>query len=155
MEKKIISSFAELEALVGQELGVSDWHTFDQDQINLFADATLDHQWIHVDVEKAKRESTFGNTIAHGYLTLSILPHLWEQIVDVRNVKDQINYGIEHFKFNQPVIVGSRVRLHVKVGSVVDLRGTTKANMTVKLEIEGNRKPAYEGEIVFLYHFNS
>lgn len=155
MEKKIISSFAELEALVGQELGVSDWHTFDQDQINLFADATLDHQWIHVDVEKAKRESTFGNTIAHGYLTLSILPHLWEQIVDVRNVKDQINYGIEHFKFNQPVLVGSRVRLHVKVGSVVDLRGTTKANMTVKLEIEGNRKPAYEGEIVFLYHFNS
>lgn len=155
MEKKIISSFSELEALVGQELGVSDWHTFDQDQINLFADATLDHQWIHVDVEKAKRESTFGNTIAHGYLTLSILPHLWEQIVDVRNVKDQINYGIEHFKFNQPVIVGSRVRLHVKVGSVVDLRGTTKANMTVKLEIEGNRKPAYEGEIVFLYHFNS
>lgn len=155
MENKIISSFAELEALVGQELGVSDWHTFDQDQINLFADATLDHQWIHVDVEKAKRESTFGNTIAHGYLTLSILPHLWEQIVDVRNVKDQINYGIEHFKFNQPVLVGSRVRLHVKVGSVVDLRGTTKANMTVKLEIEGNRKPAYEGEIVFLYHFNS
>lgn len=155
MEKKIISSFAELEALVGQELGVSDWHTFDQEQINLFADATLDHQWIHVDVEKAKRESTFGNTIAHGYLTLSILPHLWEQIVDVRNIKDQINYGIEHFKFNQPVIVGSRVRLHVKVGSVVDLRGTTKANMTVKLEIEGNRKPAYEGEIVFLYHFNS
>lgn len=155
MDKQIISSFAELEALVGKELGVSDWHTIDQDQINLFADATLDHQWIHVDVEKAKKESTFGNTIAHGYLTLSLLPYLWEQIVDVRNIKDQINYGIESFKFNQPVIVGSRVRLHVKVGSVVDLRGTTKATMTVKLEIEGNRKPAYDGEIVFLYHFNS
>lgn len=155
MDKKIISSFAELEALVGQELGVSDWHEINQDQINLFADATLDHQWIHVDVEKAKKESTFGNTIAHGYLTLSLLPYLWEQIVDVRNIKDQINYGIEHFKFNQPVLVGSRVRLHVKVGSVVDLRGTTKATMTVKLEIEGNRKPAYDGEIVFLYHFNS
>lgn len=155
MDKKIISSFAELEALVGQELGVSDWHEINQDQINLFADATLDHQWIHVDVEKAKKESTFGNTIAHGYLTLSLLPYLWEQIVDVRNIKDQINYGIEHFKFNQPVLVGSRVRLHVNVGSVVDLRGTTKATMTVKLEIEGNRKPAYDGEIVFLYHFNS
>lgn len=155
MDKKIISSFAELEALVGQELGVSDWHEIKQDQINLFADATLDHQWIHVDVEKAKKESTFGNTIAHGYLTLSLLPYLWEQIVEVKNIKDQINYGIEHFKFNQPVIVGSRVRLHVKVGSVVDLRGTTKATMTVKLEIEGNRKPAYDGEIVFLYHFNS
>ncbi len=154
MEKTIISSFAELEALVGKELGVSDWHTFTQEQINLFADATLDHQWIHVDEEKCKTESTFGSTIAHGYLTLSILPHLWEQIVDVRNIKDQINYGIENFKYNQPVLVNSRVRLHVNVGSVVNLRGTTKATMSVKLEIEGNKKPAYTGEIVFLYHFN-
>jgi acyl dehydratase len=154
MEKTIISSFAELEALVGKELGVSDWHTFTQEQINLFADATLDHQWIHVDEEKCKKESSFGSTIAHGYLTLSILPHLWEQIVDVRNIKDQINYGIENFKYNQPVLVNSRVRLHVNVGSVVNLRGTTKATMSVKLEIEGNKKPAYTGEIVFLYHFN-
>ncbi len=155
MSKTVISSFEELEQLVGKELEASDYHTFTQEQINLFADATLDHQWIHVDVEKAKRESQFGNTIAHGYLTLSILPHLWEQIVDVRNIKDQINYGIEKFKFNQPVTVNSRVRLHVKVLSAVNLRGTTKANMGVKLEIEGNKKPAYEGEIVFLYHFNN
>lgn len=154
MGKTVISSFEELEALVGKELGVSDWHTFTQEQINLFADATLDHQWIHVDAEKCKTESTFGSTIAHGYLTLSILPHLWEQIVDVRNIKDQINYGIENFKYNQPVLVNSRVRLHVNVGSVVNLRGTTKATMSVKLEIEGNKKPAYTGEIVFLYHFN-
>lgn len=154
MAKTIISSFEELEALVGKELGVSEWHTFTQEQINQFADATLDHQWIHVDVEKAKKESPFGNTIAHGYLTLSILPHLWEQIVDVQNIKDQINYGIEKLKYNQPVLVDSRVRLHVQVNSVVNLRGTTKASMGVKLEIEGNRKPAYEGEIVFLYHFN-
>ncbi|MBP5365888.1 MAG: MaoC family dehydratase [Bacteroidales bacterium] len=155
MSKTIISSYKELEALVGKDLGVSEWHTFTQEQINLFADATLDHQWIHCDVEKAKRESPFGNTIAHGYLTLSILPHLWEQIVEVHNIKDQINYGIDKLKYNQPVIVGSRVRLHVKVNSVIDLRGTTKASMGVKLEIEGNRKPAYEGEILFLYHFNS
>lgn len=155
MSKIVISSFEELEALVGKELGVSDWHTFTQEQINLFADATLDHQWIHVDAEKAKKESPFGNTIAHGYLTLSILPHLWEQIVDVQNIKDQINYGIEHLKYNQPVVVNSRVRLHVQVNTVVNLRGTVKASMGVKLEIEGNRKPAYEGEIVFLYHFNS
>ncbi|MCF0190380.1 MAG: MaoC family dehydratase [Marinilabiliaceae bacterium] len=154
MGKRTISSFAELEALVGQELGVSDYLQITQDQINKFADATLDHQWIHVDVEKAKRESPFGNTIAHGYLTLSVLPYLWEQIVDVQNIKDQINYGIEHLKYNQPVIVDSRVRLAVKVSSVVNLRGTTKASMGVRLEIEGNRKPAYEGEIVFLYHFN-
>ncbi len=149
-----ISNFQEFEALIGQELGVSDYHQFTQEQINLFADATLDHQWIHVDTERAKTESPFGNTIAHGYLTLSILPHLWEQIVDVRNLKMQVNYGIEKFKFNQPVLVNSRVRLVAKVVNVVNLRGITRANIGVKLEIEGNTKPAYEGELVFLYHFN-
>lgn len=154
MEKQTIKSHDELAALVGKELGVSDWFQITQQQINLFADATLDHQWIHVDVEKAKTDSPYGNTIAHGYLTLSILPHLWEQIVEVQNIKDQINYGIDKFKYNQAVIVGSRVRLHVNVHEVLNLRGTTKATMGVKLEIENYKKPAYEGEIIFLYHFN-
>lgn len=155
MSKVIISSFEQLESLTGQELGVSDYHEFTQEQINLFADATIDHQWIHVDVEKAKAESPFGNTIAHGYLTLSILPHLWDQVVDVQNLKLQVNYGIEKLKFNQPVLVNSKVRLRAKVIKVVNLRGVTKANIGVKLEIEGNKKPAYDAEIVFLYHFNS
>ncbi|MDR2928526.1 MAG: MaoC family dehydratase [Cytophagaceae bacterium] len=153
MSKVIISSFEELEKLVGHELGVSGYHQFTQEQINLFADATLDHQWIHVDTERAKNESPFGDTIAHGYLTLSMLPHLWNQIVDVQNLKLQVNYGIEKFKFNRPVLVNGRVRLVAKVISVVNLRGVTKANIGVKLEIEGDKKPAYEGEIVFLYHF--
>ncbi|MBN2742846.1 acyl dehydratase [Breznakibacter xylanolyticus] len=153
MSKVIIKSFEELEKLIGQELGISEYHEFTQAQINLFADATLDHQWIHVDEAKAKSESPFGNTIAHGYLTLSILPHLWEQIVEVQNLKLQVNYGIEKFKFNQPVLVNSRVRLKAKVINAVNLRGVTKANIGVTLEIEGNKKPAYEGEIVFLYHF--
>lgn len=153
MSKVIIKSFEDLDQLKGQELGISDYHEFTQEQINLFADATLDHQWIHTDPEKAKNESPFGNTIAHGYLTLSILPHLWNQIVDVQNLKMQVNYGIEKFKFNAPVLVNSRVRLHAKVANVINLRGVTKANIGVKLEIEGNRKPAYEGELVFLYHF--
>jgi len=91
MGKLIIKSFEELEALVGQEIGVSEYHEFTQAQINLFADATIDHQWIHVDEEKAKKESPFGNTIAHGYLTLSMLPYLWEQIVEVQNLKLQVN----------------------------------------------------------------
>lgn len=155
MSKVIIKSFDELEKLVGSELGISDYHEFTQEQINLFADATLDHQWIHVDKDKAKAESPFGDTIAHGYLTLSMLPHLWNQIVDVQNLKLQVNYGIEKFKFNQPVLVNSRVRLVARVNSAVNLRGVTKAIIGVKLEIEGNKKPAYEGEIVFLYHFNS
>jgi acyl dehydratase len=154
MSKVVISSFEELEKLVGHELGISEYHEFTQNQINLFADATIDHQWIHVDEKRAKEESPFGNTIAHGYLTLSILPHLWNQIVEVNNLKLQVNYGIEKFKFNQPVLVNSRVRLHAKLNNVLDLRGVTKAFIGVKLEIEGNRKPAYEGEIVFLYHFN-
>ena len=150
----IINSFQELEALIGKELGVSSYHQITQEQINLFADATLDHQWIHVDVEKAKKESPFGNTIAHGYLTLSVLPHLWKQIVEVQNIKLQVNYGIEKLKFNQPVLVNSNVRLVAKLINAVNLRGVTKANIGVTLEIEGNKKPAYEGEIVFLYHFN-
>jgi acyl dehydratase len=154
MSKLIIRNFEDLEALIGKELGVSDYHEFTQEQINKFADATLDHQWIHTDVEKAKKESPFGNTIAHGYLTLSILPYLWTQIIEVQNLKLQVNYGIEKFKFNQPVLVNSKVRLVAKLVSAVNLRGVTRANIGVKLEIEGNKKPAYEGEVVFLYHFN-
>lgn len=155
MTKVVIKSFAELEKLIGSELGVSDYHQFTQEQINLFADATIDHQWIHVDVEKAKAESPFGNTIAHGYLTLSILPHLWNQIVDVQNLKLQVNYGIEKLRFNQAVLVNDRVRLRAKVINAVNLRGICRANIGVTLEIEGGKKPAYDGEIVFLYHFNS
>ncbi len=155
MSKVIIKSFEELEKLIGSELGVSEYHEFTQEQINLFADATLDHQWIHTDPEKAKNESPFGSTIAHGYLTISILPHLWNQIVDVQNLKMQVNYGIESLKFNAPVKVNDKVRLHAAVKDVKNLRGVIKAFINIKLEIEGNRKPAYEGEIVFLYHFNN
>lgn len=154
MSKVVIKSFQELESLIGTELGVSDYHEFTQDQINLFADATLDHQWIHIDSERAKKESPFGDTIAHGYLTLSILPHLWNQIVDVQNLKLQVNYGIEKFKFNQPVLVNNRVRLVARLIKAVNLRGVIRTNIGVELEIEGVKKPAYEGEIVFLYHFN-
>ncbi|MGQ1787189.1 MULTISPECIES: MaoC family dehydratase [unclassified Saccharicrinis] len=154
MAQKIIKSFEELEALKGQEIGKSEYHTITQEQINLFAEATIDHQWIHTDPEKAKAESPFGNTIAHGYLTVSLLAYLWEQIVEVQNIKMQVNYGIESLKFNQAVLVNSKVRLVAKVVDVKNLRGTTKANIGVVMEIEGSRKPAFEGEIVFLYHFN-
>jgi acyl dehydratase len=154
MSKVIISSFEELQTLIGKDLGISDNHVITQEQINKFAEATLDFQWIHTNPERAKKESPFRNTIAHGYLTVSLLPYLWEQIVDVQNLKLQVNYGIEKFKFNQPVLVNSIVRLHAKVVNAVNLRGVIKTNIGVKLEIEGNKKPAYEGEMVFLYHFN-
>lgn len=149
----VINNFNELENLVGQELGVSNYITITQEQINLFADATLDHQWIHVDAEKAKTESPYKTTIAHGYLNLSILPHLWEQIVDVRNSKLTVNYGIEKLRFNQPVLVNSEVRVHAKLLSVINLRGVTKAEIQVSLEIKDNKKSAFDATIIFLYNF--
>jgi acyl dehydratase len=153
MEKIIITSYDELAAFLGNEIGVSEYHTITQEQINKFADATLDYQWIHVDPQRAKEESPFGSTIAHGYLTLSLLTYLWLQIVEVRNVKLMVNYGIESLKFNQSVAVNSRVRLRAKLESIKDLRGITRAHMKAVLEIEGSEKPAYEAIIVFLYHF--
>ncbi len=153
MDKIIINNYKELEAFLGKEIGVSDYHTITQEQINKFADATIDHQWIHVDPERAKTESPFKTTIAHGYLTLSLLTYLWLQIVDVRNVKLMVNYGIENLKFNQSVPVNSRVRLHTKLEAIKDLRGITRAHMKAILEVEGSQKPAYEATIVFLYHF--
>ena len=153
MEKLIINSYEEFAAHLGEQLGVSDWLEVDQERINLFADATLDHQWIHVDVEKAKAESQYKNTIAHGYLTLSLLPHLWEQIIEVNNIKMLVNYGMDKMRFGQPVVTGSKVRLVTKLQSISNLRGICKAEIEFKIEIEGQRKPALEGIATFLYYF--
>src|SRR5690554_7312982 len=101
MSQLIINSFEEFQNYVGKDLGVSDYHTITQEQINLFAEATLDRQWIHTNPERAKAEGSFGNTIAHGYLTLSLVPYLWEQIVKVNNLKMMVNYSIEYLKFAQ------------------------------------------------------
>ncbi|WP_139924592.1 MaoC family dehydratase [Hymenobacter sp. DG01] len=149
-----IRSLAELRQYEEQELGISDYHTISQEQINQFAAATLDFQWIHLDAERAQTESPFGATIAHGYLTLSLLPYLWNQIVSIENLKMQVNYEIESLRFNQAVTVGSQVRLRARLLSVKDLRGIAKARIEVTLEIEGSRKPAYTGVITFLYHFS-
>ena len=153
MSKIVINNFEELEQFIGKEIGVSDYITITQEQINLFADATLDHQWIHVDTERAKVESPFKSTIAHGYLNISVLPYLWEQIVEVRNSKLTVNYGIESLRFNQPVLVNSQVRVHAKLKSLKNLRGISKAEIEVSMEIKDNKKSALEGTIVFLYHF--
>jgi len=151
----IINNYAEFEELLGKEIGTSGWHTITQDQINKFAEATIDHQWIHTDPERAAVESPFKATIAHGYLTVSLLPYFWHQIADVRNLKMQINYGIDTIKFAQPVVVDSRVRLIARLVAIVNLRGITKATIGVTMEIDGEKKPAYTGEVVFLYHFNA
>lgn len=153
MEKLIIRSHEEFEQYVGQKLGVSSYMTVTQEQINKFADATLDYQWIHVDEERAKTEGAFGSTIAHGYLTLSLLPVMWDEIIQVENIKMLVNYGIDEFRFNQPVLVNSRIRTHVVLKSVTNLRGITKIQLSILMEIEGNKKPAFEGIMTFLYHF--
>lgn len=155
MSQLIISSHEEFQSYSGKELGVSEYTTITQDQINRFADATLDHQWIHTNPERAVTETTFKSTIAHGYLTLSLVPHLWDQIAEFRNIKMMINYGIEKLKFNQPVLVNQEVRLRAKLHSILNLRGITKFEVEVTLEIKENAKPAFKGILVFLYHFNN
>lgn len=108
MSRLIINNFNEFAQHIGQELGVSDYLTITQEQIDLFADATLDHQWIHVDTERARTESPYKSTIAHGYLNLSVLPYLWGQILEVNNVKMLVNYGIEKLRFNRPVLAATQ-----------------------------------------------
>lgn len=154
MEKVVISSYEDFEKLVGQRIGVSDYVELPQERINLFADATLDHQWIHVDTERAKVESPFHSTIAHGYLTLSMLPYLWGQIIEVNNLKMMINYGMEKMKFGQAVLSGQRIRLVADLQSLANLRGVAKAEIKFAIEIEGEKKKALEGVAVFLYYFN-
>ena len=154
MEKLIINSYEEFEAHLGQELGTSEWVTVAQDRINKFADATLDDQWIHVDVERAKAESPYKSTIAHGYLTLSLLPHMWNQIIQVNNLKMMVNYGMDKMKFGQPVITGNSVRLVTTLQSITNLRGTCKAEIKFRIEIKETGKKALEGIATFLYYFN-
>jgi len=153
MSKLIINGFAEFQQYVGKELGASQYLKVTQEQINKFADATLDHQWIHTDPVRAA-SGPFKSTIAHGYLALSLVPYLWEEIADIQNVKMLVNYGIEKMKFNQPVLVNNEVRLRVSLKSLNDLRGITKAEMDIVMEIKDNTKPAFTATIIFLYHFN-
>ena len=153
MGKLIINSFAEFEQYIGKELGISDYLKITQEQINKFAEATLDYQWIHLDRERAEKESPFKTTIAHGYLNLSVLPYLWGQIIEVNNIKMLVNYGIEKLRFNQPVLVDSEVRVRATLASLVNLRGIAKAEVHVSLEIKDNAKPAFDATNVFLYHF--
>ncbi len=153
MSKLIINSYDEFAAQLENKLGESEWVTVDQERINLFADATLDHQWIHVDSERAKVESPYKSTIAHGYLTLSLLPYMWNNIIEVNNLKMMVNYGMEKMRFGRPVITNSRIRLVAFLESIENLRGTCKAGIKFAIEIEGERKPALEGLATFLYYF--
>lgn len=153
MSNLVVNSFDDFAQYAGKELGVSDYLKITQEQINKFAEATLDYQWIHMDTEKTRAESPYKAPIAHGYLTLSVLPYLWGQILEVNNIKMLVNYGIEKLRFNQPVIVDSEVRIRATLLSLVNLRGISKAEIKVVMEIKDVKKPALEATLVFLYHF--
>jgi acyl dehydratase len=130
------------QTLVGRHLGHSDWVAITQEQVNQFADATGDHQWIHVDPERAAKESPFGGPIAHGYLTLSLLPKLLPQIVEITGFRLSVNYGTEKVRFPSPVPVGSRVRAGAVCDAVTPIEGGIAITLTVTVEVEGGSKPA-------------
>ncbi len=145
-------SFDELPKLVGQEMGVSNWVAIDQDRINKFADATGDHQWIHVDVERAKKELPGGKTIAHGYLTLSLIPMLGAEILRVTGVSRGINYGSNKVRFTNMVPVGSRVRARQKLLAAEPKAGGLQMTNEITIEIEGQDRPACVAETISLIY---
>ena len=146
---RVISSIEEAVEVVGQELAMSDWITIDQERINAFADATDDHQWIHVDVERAKTESPYRTTIAHGFLTLSLIPGLSKDNYRVDNAKMGINYGLNKVRFLAPVQPGSRIRLRSELIDAKKVNETT-VDLTVRqtVELDGSDKPAAVAEVI-------
>ena len=143
-----IASLVELKKLVGQEVAVSDWVEISQERVNLFAEATGDHQWIHLDVERSRKESPYGGTIAHGFLTLSMLPLLMGSTIRMLDVKMSVNYGLNKVRFPAPVPVGSRIRGRITLLSVEDIPGGAQMIWNVTMEREGGEKPVCVAETI-------
>jgi acyl dehydratase len=148
MAQTTVEGVEGVQGLVGQPLGHSDWVEITQEMVDTFADATGDHQWIHVDPERAQRESPFGGPIAHGYLTISLVPMLLPQIVDIRGFRMGVNYGTEKVRFPAPVPVGSRIRASAVLESASPFEGGVQMNVVVTIEIEGGGKPAMVATVV-------
>jgi acyl dehydratase len=150
---RAIADFDEMKSLVGQELGVSDWIEVDQDRIDKFADATGDHQWIHVDVERAKKDMPGGKTIAHGYLTISLVPIMVANIFKLESVRQSLNYGSNRVRFTQPVPSGSRIRGCYRLKEATDVKnGGLRLIGEVKVEIEGAERPACIAELIAIHY---
>jgi acyl dehydratase len=147
----IVQGIAGLQEKVGQHLGYSDWIEITQEQVNLFAEATGDHQWIHVDPERAK-SGPFGGPIAHGYLTLSLGPRLMPEILSVKGISMAVNYGAGKVRFPSPVPVGSKLRLGAELASVDEVAGGAQVTMVFTFEVEGAPKPSCVAEIIFRYY---
>jgi len=148
----VVESVEELNRLVGKEIGVSEWMVVNQERIRLFAEATEDRQWIHLDAERAKRESPFGTTIAHGFLTLSLISHLMQQTVQVRGgFRLVVNYGLNRVRFPAPVYGDSRIRGHFTLASFKDRGDSYETILACTVECEGREKPACSAEWVVRY----
>lgn len=145
---RVIQNLEELKSLIGQEISVSDWLALEQPRVNQFAEATGDHQWIHLDVERSQRESPFGGTIAHGFLTLSLIPQFLEQSVNMADVKMALNYGLNKVRFPAPVRVGSRLRARLQVLAVEDITDGAQVTWQVTVEAEGVDKPVCVAELI-------
>jgi len=150
---RIIKSIDDAKALVGEEVGLSDWIVIDQHRIDQFAEATSDHQWIHVDVERAAREMPDGKTIAHGYLTLALIPGLTDKFIKVENLTRAVNFGLNKLRFYVPIPVGSRLRARAKVLQARKRGGALLLTSETRIEIEGQRKPACVAETLGMYFF--
>jgi acyl dehydratase len=148
---RVFNGVDDLRAAVGSQLGVSDWITIEQSRVDTFADATDDHQWIHVDAEKAE-DGPFGTTIAHGFLTLSLIPSMGWQIYRVEGVTMTINYGLNRVRFTSPVRVGSKVRGSIELVEVSDVSGGVQVTNKVTVEIEGAERPAVVAESLLRYY---
>lgn len=149
---RVFTGADELRAVAGEQLGVSDWMTIDQQRVNTFADATEDHQWIHLDPHRAAA-GPFGTTIAHGFLTLSLLPHLINQTYRVEGATMVINYGLNKVRFPAPVPVGSTVRAEVALAEAAEATGGLQLVLHATLQIEGNAKPGCVADWVTRVHF--
>lgn len=147
---KVFDGLDEFVAATGSQLGPTDWLPVEQDRVNKFADATDDHQWIHVDPELAA-DGPFGGTIAHGLLTLSLLPHFMHQLYTVNNVAMAINYGFNKVRFITPVRVGAKVRARSEIANVQKLDGAVQATLVTTIEVEGSQKPAAVIESIIRY----
>ena len=153
MKKTQFTGIADAKARVGQEIGLSDWMVIDQERVDAFARVTGDQQWIHVDVERARRESPFGGPIAHGYLTLSLLAKFASECFEVGGIKLAVNYGLNRVRFASPVKVGSRVRARFILAEVDDIPGGAQMVWQAVIEIEGGDKPACAAEMVTRWYF--
>ena len=154
MPKRILDSPSSLKDLVGQELAVTDWFNITQERIRQFADATLDHQWIHIDVERARRESPFGAPIAHGFLTLSLLSHLMHEAMEIKQgLRLAVNYGLNRVRFISPVRAGSNIRARMALQSLKDVPPNgMEAVFNATVEVEGGEKPCCVAEWVVRYY---